>query len=459
MVGEVSLMTTRRLAALFILVLGAASCRGNPLHCEGHPFDDCDLEWDAAGPVKCTSNAECAAPTAVCDVAGTETCVECVAPDETAACIGAEPVCGDDHACRGCVAHAECASAACLSDGTCALSTSVAYVDPSGTDNTMCTQAMPCTSVAKALATNRPFVKFTGTTDEAVTISNGRKVTFLADANATLTRTVGNGAIVTVRDDASELTVFDLSISNAPNNPSGVGLVIPAAAGAPKVRLTRTKVANNPGGGVSASGGTFTISQSTISGNSGGGISASGGTLTIAQSTVSGNAGGGISISGSSFDITNSFITSNGSGTSIFGGVKIDAIPAAGSGRLDFNTIAANQAPATVNTGITCGTVLTSLTFANNIVFANLVSGGGKQLGGSPNCTATFSDIGPDPTPGNGNINADPMFVDVVQGNFHLKPQSPARDAADPAASLNVDFDGDARPQGDRRDMGADEVR
>jgi hypothetical protein len=35
---------------------------------------------------------------------------------------------------------------------------------------------------------------------------------------------------------------------------------------------------------------------------------------------------------------------------------------------------------------------------------------------------------------------------------------SPAKDAADPSASLVSDIDGDSRPQGPRRDMGADEV-
>src|SRR5262249_36591789 len=148
--------------------------------------------------------------------------------------------------------------------------------------------AMPCTLVSKALATNRPYVKLTGTTDEAVTVDNGRGVTFLAEPGAKLTRTTGTRAIVTGRDNGTSLTLYDLSIGNAPNNPSGIGIVIPAAAGAPTVALVRVTVANNPGGGISASGGSLTVSQSTISGNAGGGISASGGSLTVSQSTISG---------------------------------------------------------------------------------------------------------------------------------------------------------------------------
>ncbi|MBX3157288.1 MAG: DUF5123 domain-containing protein [Deltaproteobacteria bacterium] len=397
-------------------------------YCADHPSDpNCDLD----APKGCASSAECSAPTAVCDVAGTKTCVECVAPDETAACTGAEPVCGDDHTCRRCVAHAECASAACLSDGTCALETSVAYVDPNGTDNSMCTLAMPCTEVAKALATSRPFVKFKGTTDEAVTL-NGEDVTFLAEPGARLTRT--SPGIVLRVDGGTKLSVHGLEIADG-LGATGTGIAL-IAGNTATVSLTGVKLVNNAGGGITTSGGTLTVSRSKISGN----------------------AGGGISISASSFDITNSFITQNGGPASLVGGINFATVAGAGTRRLDFNTISANAGTATVNSGVNCGTVGSPITFSNNIIFANVVSGGGKQLGGSANCTATFSDIGPDPTSGTGNINADPLFVNVVQGNFHIQPASPAKNAADPAATLSVDFDGDVRPQGGRSDIGADEA-
>jgi hypothetical protein len=126
---------------------------------------------------------------------------------------------------------------------------------------------------------------------------------------------------------------------------------------------------------------------------------------------------------------------------------------------LAFNTIAANVGNATINSGVNCGTVVAPITFSNNIIFGNVVSGGGRQLGGSVNCLATYSDIGPDAISGAGNINVDPLFVNLLLGNFHLQSGSPAKDAADPAASLAVDIDGDTRPQGTGRDMGADEIR
>jgi hypothetical protein len=91
----------------------------------------------------------------------------------------------------------------------------------------------------------------------------------------------------------------------------------------------------------------------------------------------------------------------------------------------------------------------------SNIIVNNT---GPAQVSGG-NCPSTYSDIGPGAVPGTGNLSSDPLFVDPARNNFHLQLASPARDAADPAATLAVDFDGDARPQGARRDMGADEIK
>ncbi|MCW5808022.1 MAG: right-handed parallel beta-helix repeat-containing protein [Deltaproteobacteria bacterium] len=283
--------------------------------------------------------------------------------------------------------------------------------------------------MAKALATNRPFVKFTGTTDEEVRL-NGENVTFLADPGAKLTRS-NNGLLLEIRG-ASQVRIFDLEISGA------------SGAGNPGISMPTGNTA------------TVSLSRVTISNNTGGGISASAGTLTVSQSTISNNAGGGISISNSSFDITNSFIVGNGGAATAFGGVRLDQTNA-GTRRFEFNTVSNNVGALGTSTGVVCTLVTQALTLSNNIVFDNQIGGGRSQVGGV-NCAWTFSDIGPDTVTGTGNINADPLFVNVVQGNFHIQSASPAKNAADPAATLSVDFDGDARPQGGRRDMGADEA-
>lgn len=46
----------------------------------------------------------------------------------------------------------------------------------------------------------------------------------------------------------------------------------------------------------------------------------------------------------------------------------------------------------------------------------------------------------------------------MLDTSHHLKTASPVKDLADPSATLPVDIDGDTRPQGPRRDMGADEI-
>jgi Right handed beta helix region len=383
----------------------------------------------------CTGDQDCAAPTAVCDLAGTMTCVQCT-PAEATACSGATPAC-IGNTCQKCTAHTQCAvSNVCLPDGTCADAAQVAYVQAGGTGSLPCTKAAPCGTLDDGVRANKPTVKVAAGTlaDNKVTTIDGKALTIVADPGAKLSR--GNsGIILEVRNDGADVAVYDLEIT-AGAGAANAAISVPNG-GAPKLSLTRV----------------------AVDGNQGTGISVAAGKLTIARSTISGNTGGGLSISSAQFDITNTFIVSNGGGLATFGGVAIGSIAVSASGqhRLAFNTVTANLGPATVNTGITCSSVLSPLVFSNNIVYGNIVSGGGAQIGGSANCTATYSDIGPDGLAGVGNINADPLFVNVAQANFHIQATSPARDAADPAATLAVDFDGDMRPQGTRSDMGADE--
>ncbi|MCA9426890.1 MAG: hypothetical protein KC994_17555 [Candidatus Omnitrophica bacterium] len=55
--------------------------------------------------------------------------------------------------------------------------------------------------------------------------------------------------------------------------------------------------------------------------------------------------------------------------------------------------------------------------------------------------------------PGEGNIDADPLFVDPANGDYHLMPGSPCIEAGT-NTGLVEDFDGKGRPLGDY-DMGA----
>lgn len=60
--------------------------------------------------------------------------------------------------------------------------------------------------------------------------------------------------------------------------------------------------------------------------------------------------------------------------------------------------------------------------------------------------------------PGEGNLNADPRFVDPDQGDYRLLPNSPGIDVAQSSAEVSEDIDGFARPCGPGPDMGAYEM-
>jgi hypothetical protein len=285
----------------------------------------------------------------------------------------------------------------------------------------------------------RPFVKIASGTiaDSQTTTIDGKAVTIFADPGAKLSTTTP-GVILRVQSNNADVRIFDLEITGA----TGAGNAAISIPNGGNPRLTLTSV--------------------RIDGNQGVGLSAAGGIVVLSRCAVTANAGGGVAISGAQFDITNSVIALNGGSSSLFGGVDISQTPnTAGIYRLDFTTITANLGQPTipVNTGINCSSIGKMLVFDSNIVYGNAVNGGGQQVGGSALCSMSYSDVGPDPTTGTNNINMPPMFANAAQGDFHLANASPAKDAANPAATLDVDIDGDSRPQGARRDMGADEVR
>jgi hypothetical protein len=411
-----------RLVLLCAIALGAIACyRSDPNHCPGRPFDNCLND----GP-GCTSSSECAPM--VCDVAGSKTCVECTAA-EYAACTDTKPICGADKACRGCAAHAECDSRACLANGACVVSNQVAYVEPSpvGSDSGNCTLDLPCATIGKALGTGRTYVKLAGTMNEQVTITN-RVVTFLADPGARLTST-SFGSLLRV-EGTSQVSIYDLEISGARN-----GFGIAANSGSPtSISLTRVKLGNNQAGGLSAIDSTVAVSQSTISGN----------------------AGGGVSITNGTFVIVGNVFFKNGSDTASVGGIAI-GFPQSGGNRLEFNSFNSNKAQNGAGAAVQC--LAGAFTARNNIMSDNGTPANPAQVGGT--CMHAYSIIRPGTPPsGPGNSALDPLFKNTTMGDLHLKPESPARRAADPSSVLTGiaerDIDGDMRSA--PATIGADEL-
>jgi hypothetical protein len=421
-----------------IVVLGsaAASCRKSDHYCPGAPLDNCNYR-DAIG--MCTRNDDCSAPAAICDVEGSRTCVQCLAPDQTSACGGTIPVCGDDHACRGCSAHGECpVSDVCLPDGRCAEPAEVAYVQAGGAGTQPCARGAPCGKLQEgvtAVSASRPYIKISGTgtlADSATTTIDGKAVTILADPGAKLDRT-GDGVILEVRNTGADVRIYDLEITGASGGAGDVGVSM-VAGGMPKLTLTRAKVTNNTGGGISASGGTLTVSQSTISNNTGGGISVMNGTFVI---------------------VSNVFFN-NGNDTTLVGGVAIGT-PQNAANRLEFNSFTRNKTQDTLGTAIHC--IAGTFTARNNIMSDNGTLTNMNQVGGS--CMHVYSIARPGTVPpGTGNSNMDPLFVNTTTGDLHVRAGSPVLGAADPSSNLTGlaerDIDGDARAA--PADIGADEA-
>jgi hypothetical protein len=445
----------------------------NPKYCDAHPTDpDCAREFPDAF-TGCTSNAHCSTSTPVC-VLEQMTCVQCTATDRGActgntpacrvdqmtcvqctatdrgactgntpackvdqmmcvqctadnavACTGNTPLCGTNNACRACASHVECPSNACLPGGACGDDTNVAYVDPAGT-GASCTKASPCMKVDDALKTERPFVKFRGTTNEQLTVNN-RDVTFLADPGAQLT-SMNNGILLKI-DGSSRVTIHDLEITGASgSNNAGISLQAGNTA-------------------------TLTLVRAKLTANSGPGISANGGSVTIMQSTISGNGGGGILLANASFSIVNNFIYRNGNTiTTSSGGIGVSAVPA-GMGKLEFNTIVDNQARIATTSvgGVLCDE--TGFVAAHNIIFRNTggMTGEVQVLG---ICTYADSFIMPA-----GNVDNSPGFAhpNATPFDYHLTAASPSTIVGAAGACTGIDFDGQVRPIAGACDLGADE--
>jgi hypothetical protein len=171
-----------------------------------------------------------------------------------------------------------------------------------------------------------------------------------------------------------------------------------------------------------------------------------GGAARISNNVVIGNAStsgvGGMAVYGTG-GAWNNLVVDNSS-TSGTGGLG-----AYGSGPFSNNTIARNSSVSGVG-GVYCEST-TSL--VNNIVAFN--SSGVRKPYGNPtlrhncvfgNTAYNYSGFPSDPTGTNGNISADPLFRNLVGGDYRLLPDSPCIDAGMNEGAPETDLDGNPRP-------------
>lgn len=186
--------------------------------------------------------------------------------------------------------------------------------------------------------------------------------------------------------------------------------------------------------------------------NSGGGIACENSSPAIANCVVTSNTanyGGGIYCNSySSPIITNCIITGN---IVVYGGAGIAcrnlSLPYIGNCTISLNS-ASNEGG-----GIYCGHG-SSATVTNTILWNNSGTPGPEiclySTADPSSLTISYSDVkdglssvfvetGCTLNWGDGNINADPLFVDPASGDYHLQPCSPCIDAGDPLSDCSTE--------------------
>lgn len=228
------------------------------------------------------------------------------------------------------------------------------------------------------------------------------------------------------------------------------------------------------GGGIYCHYSSATITNNIIIGNTaldsrGGGIYCSSSSAIITDNIITGNTadkwGGGIYCIGSSPTIEDNIITEN---MAYYGGGIYFYYYS--SPTIINNTIMNNTADY-FGGGISC--LYSSPTITNTILWDNSAPTGPEiRIGGSSppsTLTISYSDVeggqssvhvepGSILNWGDGMIDADPLFADPANNDFHLTWDSPCRNTGDNSAVIELyDFEGDPRIHDGTVDMGADE--
>jgi len=392
----------------------------------------------------------------------TGACVECLGNEH---CTNPNlPICSPGGQCVGCYEHEHCASEVCdLESGACVAATFVVYADSSMGTVAPCGDApgaAACLTLADAVSATAPSIGRTWIRlAPGSYASAGDDRVIVQDASLQLIGTDRANTTITGGDPEPGLLVLGgghLLVDRVTVKGAGDGIACVNVETPPSLNVLRSAVTGNSKDGIHSESCPVVIESSKIGSNGGFGVFLRDldSSLELTRSEIYDNAQGGLSMENCAFTVTNNFIHGNGTtgdADSPVGGVRISA-PLGTSGTFAFNTVTNNVAAPNVGQGVSC-TTTPAMTLTNSIVFRKSV--GDSILSG--NCNWAYSAI-EGGAPGTGNLGGDPRFVNTGVGDYHLQPNSPCEGAADPDATINVDFDGDARPLGTGRDIGADEI-
>ncbi|MEO8846259.1 MAG: right-handed parallel beta-helix repeat-containing protein [Kofleriaceae bacterium] len=411
----------RKLLIIALLV----SCK-NPNYCEGrNPDNNCDeapvdgtTSGSDAEAFDCVSMG-CSGGK-VCDTSS-HACVTCI---DNNTCSGATPVCSND-ACTGCTLNSQCASDACLPTGACAAATDVAYVSPSGTGDCK-TKATACPTMQAAQGLARPVIRLNGAiANEHVSVMTN--TTILGNDTGT-TSSLANALasdLLDISGASTTVVIEHVTFIGVAGNTGGVSMLVSDLSHLPSLE----------------------IRECTITGVSGTGVFANGGTVTVERSTIAHNTSGGLSLGTSTVHVRNVFVTDNGP-TSTFGGLNL----VGSTGTVEFSTIVNNTGNNDGNSrGVLCGAM-------NVTLDSVLLQGNSNSQTSGSGCTFEYSNFWPDTTFPTGTGNVGHMVTFKSATDYHLVLNSPMKDIANPSSTVMDDIDGNSRPQGQIRDIGADEL-
>jgi Right handed beta helix region len=452
-----------QLVVVALCCIGLASCKEiNPSYCLNARADApfCP-DPGTSGP--CTSSAQCGtAAFPACELTGANAgmCVACTATDKDL-CTGRTPRC-EANECVACVDDGDCGDrGVCLPAGDCAAPERIIHVRNGGSSTGGCGASGNECSLIQAfgeVSSTRDVIRlerpatYTGSGID-VNVDNGESVSIAA--RGTIVRREGTGYAVLVQGDYNVTFIGGTIEGAAGGGSDGI------RCGSATLTIHETRIQNNEESAIEAAECTLTVTGAEIRGNGRKvsttiypGLSVDGGSLVLSRSTIQANADVGVDIRGNArFVVIGNAIIGNGNVTDPTGGIAIEAMFDARN-RLEFNTIAANDALISATAGLLC--LSDTFTARNNIIWGN---GPGNNLGGS--CQHAYSSIGPGVlVPGMGNLNADPMLTDL-SSDHHLQAANPVKEAADPQADLTGpaarDIDGDPRTA--PADIGADQTK